>query len=89
MHRDLKPDNLIIKCREADKALRLEDCQVVVIDLGFAVDQARKLMVKEGCGTIGYMAPENFAKEKDQKLLYTEITSKADLYSIGVIYYEL
>jgi serine/threonine protein kinase len=89
IHRDLKPDNLIIKCPESDKALRLEDCQIMVIDWGFAVDLSRKSFAKEGCGTIGYMAPENFNKEKDSKVLNAEITAKVDVYSLGVIFYEL
>lgn len=89
IHRDLKPDNLIIKCPEAEKNLRLEDCQFMVIDMGFAVDLSRKSLIKEGCGTIGYMAPENFIKDKDSKSLATEITNKVDVYSLGVIYYEL
>lgn len=89
IHRDLKPDNLIIKIQEAEKNLKLEDCQFMVIDMGFAVDIARKSIIKEGCGTIGYMAPENFIKEKDSKSLAIEITNKVDVYSLGVIFYEL
>ena len=67
----------------------MDNCRIYVIDLGFALDMSKQPLCKEGCGTVGYMAPENFKKEKDSKSQPIQLTFKADLYSIGVIFYEM
>lgn len=89
VHRDLKPENLIIKYQESPESPKLNECHIFVIDLGFAVDVSQKAVFKEGCGTVGYMAPENFKRDKDSKTPDTPISSKVDLYSLGIIFYEL
>lgn len=89
VHRDLKPENLIIKYQESADPPKLNDCHIFVIDMGFAVDVSQKVVFKEGCGTVGYMAPENFKREKDSKMPDTPVSSKIDLYSLGIVFYEL
>jgi tetratricopeptide (TPR) repeat protein len=77
VHRDIKPSNLFLRTR------RPED--VVVLDFGLAryvgptlvgVTQSNMVL-----GTPGYMAPEQASSQ-------TDITSSADIFSLGCVLYE-
>jgi serine/threonine-protein kinase len=80
IHRDLKLSNVMVESR------RDEHDFVKVLDFGIA-----KLTVSEGgaelttagmiCGTPGYMSPEQARGE--------ELDPRSDLYSVGIILYEL
>jgi serine/threonine protein kinase/tetratricopeptide (TPR) repeat protein len=73
VHRDLKPQNIMIDC----------DGNAHIMDFGIARIMASPGMTKEGTiiGTPDYMSPEQVdGKEADQR---------ADLYSLGVIIYEM
>jgi serine/threonine-protein kinase len=74
VHRDLKPSNL----------MRLEDGTVKLTDFGIAKDLDRTQLTGANCtvGTAAYMSPEQCRGE-------TAITSKSDLYSMGVVMFEL
>lgn len=76
VHRDLKPDNIMVT--EENKAL--------VMDFGIARDQGDENATKLTqtgmlIGTPIYMSPEQINGEK--------ITFKSDIYSMGVIMYQL
>jgi predicted Ser/Thr protein kinase len=80
VHRDLKPDNIMV----------LPSGQPKVLDFGIAQlagDTTLGLMTitQQGqfAGTIGYMAPEQFAGDADR------VGPPADVYALGVIAYEL
>ncbi|MBL8848467.1 MAG: serine/threonine protein kinase [Planctomycetaceae bacterium] len=77
VHRDLKPANVMLR----------PDGAPVVIDFGMArrFDNSETLLTLTGsiAGTPGYMAPEQITGEAD------EIGPPCDLYSLGVILYEL
>eukprot|EP00005_Dracoamoeba_jomungandri_P008043 CAMPEP_0174269954 /NCGR_PEP_ID=MMETSP0439-20130205/42791_1 /TAXON_ID=0 /ORGANISM="Stereomyxa ramosa, Strain Chinc5" /LENGTH=1261 /DNA_ID=CAMNT_0015358989 /DNA_START=638 /DNA_END=4423 /DNA_ORIENTATION=- len=73
LHRDLKSGNILVTT----------DWQVKVADFGLARQntQENKSVLGKMCGTIAYAAPE---------LLYgNSFDSKADVYSIGVVLWEL
>jgi eukaryotic-like serine/threonine-protein kinase len=74
VHRDLKPSNLMIL---ADGTLKLTD-------FGIAKDMDVTALTSANCtvGTASYMSPEQCRGEKD-------IGPKSDLYSMGVLFYEL
>jgi predicted Ser/Thr protein kinase len=74
VHRDLKPSNLMI----------LADGTIKLTDFGIAKDLDVTALTGANCaiGTAAYMSPE-------QCKGVSNITSKSDLYSLGIMFYEL
>ena len=80
IHRDLKPENIVIE------PMRTGGDFVKVVDFGLAkllTDSNRPGITASGivCGTPDYMAPEQGRGDP--------IDARADLYSVGVILYQL
>jgi eukaryotic-like serine/threonine-protein kinase len=73
VHRDVKPQNLLLR---SDGTLKL-------VDFGIARAAETTHLTQAGTilGTAAYLAPEQAAGE--------EVTSAADVYSVGVVLYEL
>lgn len=75
VHRDLKPEHLILSWGPRGLRVRL-------LDLGLAIRlSVRPFRPAEVYGTSGYMAPEQVERDV--------ITAKADIYALGVIMYEM
>src|SRR5207253_10854643 len=74
VHRDLKPSNIMV----------LPDGTVKLTDFGIAKDLDVTALTSANCtvGTASYMSPEQCKGERD-------LTFKSDLYSLGVVLYEL
>jgi serine/threonine-protein kinase len=74
VHRDLKPSNLMI----------LKDGTLKLTDFGIAKDLDVTRLTSANCtvGTAAYMSPEQCRGDPD-------LTHKSDLYSLGVVFYEL
>jgi serine/threonine-protein kinase len=74
IHRDLKPSNLMI----------LSDGTLKLTDFGIAkdVDVTQLTAANNTIGTAAYMSPEQCRGDPN-------ITWKSDLYSLGVVFYEL
>lgn len=77
IHRDLKPDNILVLTRKE------EPDGVKVLDFGIAkiLDAPSLTGSQQIFGTPGYIAPEYIKS--------TDIDGRADLYSLGVILYEM
>jgi tetratricopeptide (TPR) repeat protein len=73
IHRDLKPGNVLVT----------RDGQVKVMDFGLALHQSQSISDVYGnaVGTLAYMAPELFEDE--------HASARSDLYSLGIIAYEM
>ena len=85
IHRDLKPDNIMVTIADSGKL------EVKVLDFGIAriaedddetQDQSRLTKMGQMFGTPPYMSPEQIKAKLN-------ITFATDIYSIGVILYEL
>ena len=74
IHRDLKPSNLMI----------MKDGTVKLTDFGIAkdLDVTQLTATNNTVGTASYMSPEQCRGERN-------LTHKSDLYSLGVVLYEL
>ncbi len=74
IHRDLKPSNLMV----------LPDGTLKLTDFGIAKDTDVTQLTSANCtvGTAAYMSPEQCKGERD-------LSHKSDLYSLGVLLYEL
>ncbi|HWG41607.1 MAG TPA: serine/threonine-protein kinase [Gemmataceae bacterium] len=74
IHRDLKPSNIMV----------LPDGTLKLTDFGIAKDSDLEALTATNCtvGTAAYMSPEQCKGQSD-------LTHKSDLYSLGVLFYEL
>jgi serine/threonine-protein kinase len=74
IHRDLKPSNVMVT----------RDGTVKLMDFGIARGLDSEQLTRTNCtvGTAAYMSPELCRGERD-------LTPKSDLYSLGVMFYEL
>lgn len=80
IHRDVKPDNLMIVTKEDDDGQQVET--VKVLDFGFAVPGSVSGEVAERlAGTPVYMSPEQCRGE--------ELDARSDVYACGIMMYEL
>ena len=80
IHRDVKPDNVMVVVSEDDDGQRVET--IKILDFGFAVPPSVSGEVAQRlAGTPVYMSPEQCRGE--------ELDARSDLYACGVMMYEL
>jgi ankyrin repeat protein/predicted Ser/Thr protein kinase len=78
VHRDIKPENILV---DRKGRVKIADFGLAKI-LGQTGDQSRLTDAQQVMGTAHYMAPEQIEKP-------LEVDHRADIYSLGVVFYEL
>lgn len=81
MHRDLKPDNMILKEKS-----KLETCVLKIVDFGLATEASAQEYLFKRCGTPGFVAPEVINAPSNENVHYS---TKCDVFSAGIILYIL
>ena len=81
VHRDLKPDNVLVEWRNGRDHARIVDFGIAIIRDANEGGQERLTATGQMIGTPLYMAPEQARGEV--------IDHRADLYSLGVMVYEM
>jgi WD40 repeat protein/serine/threonine protein kinase len=80
IHRDLKPDNILVDERGEPKVLDFGVARVVDREMTtHSMATATGLLI----GTLGYMSPEQVGARPD------EIDARSDVYALGVVAFEL
>ena len=77
VHRDIKPENILVDRKGSIKIADFGLAKLVGGETGRRLTQTRQVM-----GTPNYMAPEQIENPG-------EVDQRADIYSLGVVFYEL
>jgi len=77
MHRDLKPDNILIDKND----------KVKIVDFGLATFVSLDKYIFKKCGTPGYIAPEVFRYDEDNS--DTDYDERCDVFSVGCMLFHM
>ena len=80
MHRDLKPDNIILKLKDAP----IIENTLKLVDFGLATYHDVDEYLFKRCGTPGFVAPEVINAKKGVNVHYS---TKCDVFSVGIIFF--
>lgn len=83
IHRDLKPSNVLVAEIDGKPVPRIIDFGIAKALSQHATDETNVTRIGSMVGTPGYMSPE----QADPS--FTDIDTRSDVYSLGVILYEL
>jgi tetratricopeptide (TPR) repeat protein/tRNA A-37 threonylcarbamoyl transferase component Bud32 len=83
VHRDLKPANILVTVIDGKGVPKIIDFGVAKATAGKLTDESLSTQFGAVVGTLEYMAPEQAGLSGD------DIDTRADIYSLGVILYEL
>ena len=83
VHRDLKPANILVTMIDAKPVPKVIDFGVAKATAGRLTDESMSTQFGSVVGTLEYMSPEQAGFSGE------DIDTRADIYSLGVILYEL
>ena len=83
VHRDLKPANILVTLVDGRPVPKVIDFGVAKATAGKLTDESLSTQFGAVVGTLEYMSPEQAGFSSD------DIDTRADIYSLGVILYEL
>lgn len=78
VHRDIKPENILL---DHQGRVKVADFGLAKL-IGPSQGEKRLTATRQAMGTLHYMAPEQWEKP-------LEVDHRADIYSLGVVFYEL
>lgn len=83
IHRDVKPDNIIVRKVDTPERLGEPPLRAVVTDFGLAKLVGGELQTQSGefMGTLAYVSPE--------QVMDKPLDGRSDVYSLGVVLYQL
>ena len=87
LHRDIKPSNIMFN-KQKDLCSGKTVEVVKLIDFGLCCDysdKSERSLLHDKCGTVGYIAPEVIGKKSDSETY----NGKADVFSLGIVLYEM
>jgi len=84
IHRDIKPDNILLRFVGTPEGGRR--VQVVVSDLGLAAHKTNKVACRRFCGTLGYISPEYYdaGASHDKRAIMRATTEAIDWFAMGL-----
>ncbi len=83
IHRDLKPDNVLVSVKEGQPTIKVIDFGVAKAVQGRLADETYNTEQGQIIGTPAYMSPEQ------AEMSNLDIDTRTDIYSLGVMLYEL
>lgn len=83
IHRDLKPSNILVALRDGTPAPKIIDFGIAKATQGRLTEQTLVTGFDQFIGTPAYMSPEQ------AELRELDIDTRSDVYSLGVLLYEL
>ena len=83
VHRDLKPANILVTIIDGKPVPKVIDFGVAKATSGKLTDESLSTQFGAVIGTLEYMSPEQASLSGE------DVDTRADIYSLGVILYEL
>ena len=83
IHRDLKPSNILVTLQDGEPTPKVIDFGIAKATQGRLTDQTLFTAFEQFIGTPAYMSPEQ------AELTGMDIDTRSDIYSLGVLLYEL
>ncbi|MBI2947262.1 MAG: serine/threonine protein kinase [Verrucomicrobia bacterium] len=83
IHRDIKPSNILVTLHDGMPVSKVIDFGIAKATQGRLTDQTLFTVFEQFLGTPAYMSPEQ------AEMSGLEIDARSDIYSLGVLFYEL